>query len=178
MPGFDSGPLIGEADLIIVLECDVPWYPGSQQPARRLPRRAHRRGPGLRALPDALVPERPLDRRDAFHGARRARCGAAPGLDRQKVDARRARLIERHNARRAKAAEAAQPKAKITAAHFSRAIGEAVGDDAIIFNEYPLTLDHCPREKPGTFYRRRARPAASAGGWAPRSAPSSRRRTS
>ena len=46
----------------------------------------------------------------------------------------------------------AQPKAKITAAHFSRAIGEAVGDDAIIFNEYPLTLDHCPREKPGTFY--------------------------
>ena len=31
--GFDSGPLIGEADLIIVLESDAPWYPGSQQPA-------------------------------------------------------------------------------------------------------------------------------------------------
>ena len=28
----------------------------------------------------------------------------------------------------------------------------AVGDDAIIFNEYPLSLDHCAREKPGTFY--------------------------
>ncbi|HEY4746823.1 MAG TPA: thiamine pyrophosphate-binding protein, partial [Steroidobacteraceae bacterium] len=31
--GFDSGPLVGEADLIIVIESDAPWYPSMQTPA-------------------------------------------------------------------------------------------------------------------------------------------------
>jgi acetolactate synthase-1/2/3 large subunit len=31
-------------------------------------------------------------------------------------------------------------------------VGEAVGLDAVIFNEYPLLLDHCPRELPGTYF--------------------------
>src|SRR5204863_4458294 len=38
------------------------------------------------------------------------------------------------------------------AATFSAAVGEAIGNEAIIFNEYPLSLDHCAREKPGTFF--------------------------
>ena len=40
----------------------------------------------------------------------------------------------------------------ISPAYLSRAIGECVGEDAVIFNEYPLRADHCPREKPGTLY--------------------------
>jgi acetolactate synthase-1/2/3 large subunit len=149
--GFDSGPLIADADLIIVLESDAPWYPGSQQPAPgcrvahigedpafvRYPMRSFPSDLSIAATPSVVLT---------------ALAAALTDLDSRKVEARRTKLIERHNARRAKAAEAAQPKAKITAAWFSRAIGEAVGDDAIIFNEYPLTLDHCPREKPGTFY--------------------------
>ena len=31
-------------------------------------------------------------------------------------------------------------------------IGETVGDDAVIFNEYSMEQEHCPREKPDTFY--------------------------
>src|SRR5205807_5115425 len=31
--GFDSGPLVGEADLIIVIESDAPWYPRAEAPA-------------------------------------------------------------------------------------------------------------------------------------------------
>jgi len=53
--------------------------------------------------------------------------------------------------RRAKAAREAAAD-QLNAATFSRAIGDAVGDDAIIFNEYPLSLDHCPREKPDTYF--------------------------
>ena len=68
------------------------------------------------------------------------------------VLARRAKLTERHAARCAKAAEQAKPGDKLTVPHVSRAIGEAIGTDAIIFNEYPLSLEHCAREKPGTFY--------------------------
>jgi len=151
--GFDSGPLIGEADLIIVLESDAPWYPGSQQPAPGC-RVAHIgedpafvRYP-MRSFPsDLAIAATPFTVLTALDAAL-----AGANLDRAKVEARRSKLIERHNARRARAALSAQATAKITAAHFSRAVGEAVGEDAIIFNEYPLTLDHCPREKPGTFY--------------------------
>jgi acetolactate synthase-1/2/3 large subunit len=40
----------------------------------------------------------------------------------------------------------------ISPEYLSHAIGEAVGKDAIIINEYPLRPDHCAREKPGTFF--------------------------
>ena len=42
--------------------------------------------------------------------------------------------------------------ATISPEYLSRAIGEAVGADAIIVNEYPLRADHCVREKPGTLF--------------------------
>ena len=42
--------------------------------------------------------------------------------------------------------------ATISPEYLSHAIGEAVGKDAVIFNEYPLRPDHCAREKPGTFF--------------------------
>src|SRR4029077_14065864 len=63
----------------------------------------------------------------------------------------RARLIERHAARRAKAEREANASA-LNSATFSRAVGDAVGEDAVIFNESPLSLEHCAREKPGPFY--------------------------
>jgi acetolactate synthase-1/2/3 large subunit len=34
----------------------------------------------------------------------------------------------------------------------SHAIGEALGPETVIFNEYPLRLDHCAREHPGSFF--------------------------
>jgi acetolactate synthase-1/2/3 large subunit len=80
-----------------------------------------------------------------------AALGAALAKQTLNVDSRRAQLTERHQARRAKAAKEASASA-LNAATFSAAVGEAVGSDAIIFNEYPLSLDHCPREKAGTLF--------------------------
>jgi acetolactate synthase-1/2/3 large subunit len=147
--GYDSGPLVDEADLIIVIESDAPWYPSMQQPAAgsrvvhigedpifaRYPMRSFPSDLSI-ASPAAIV----LAALDAAL-ARKA-------LD---VEARRAKLVARHAARRAKADKEADA-GTLNAATFSRAVGEAVGEDAIIFNEYPLSLDHCPREKPGTFF--------------------------
>ncbi len=44
------------------------------------------------------------------------------------------------------------PGERISPAYLSHAISEAVGEDAVIFNEYPLRADHCPREKTGTLF--------------------------
>jgi acetolactate synthase-1/2/3 large subunit len=54
--------------------------------------------------------------------------------------------------RRAQLAKDSAPGQTISPEYLSRAIGEAVGPEAIIFNEYPLRADHCAREKPGTFF--------------------------
>ena len=69
-----------------------------------------------------------------------------------RIAARRTSLAERMRTRRAQLAKDSAAGERISPAYLSRAIGEAVGEDAIIFNEYPLRADHCPREKPGTLF--------------------------
>ncbi len=147
--GYDSAPLVGDADLILVIESDAPWYPRVESPAAgcrvahigedptfaRYPMRTFQTDLSI-AAPVSIV----LTALDAAL--------AKKTLD---VDARRARLIERHQARRAKADKEARAQTLNTAT-FSRAVAEAVGEDAVIFNEYPLSLEYCAREKPGTFY--------------------------
>jgi acetolactate synthase-1/2/3 large subunit len=148
--GFDSGPLVSEADLIIVIESDAPWYPSMQAPANgcrvahigedpafvRYPMRSFPSDLAIAAIPATVL----------------AALDAALAKKKLSIDARRTKLTERHNARRARMSEQSKRGDQLTAAYFSRAIGEAAGHDAIIFNEYPLSLDHCPRERPGTFY--------------------------
>jgi acetolactate synthase-1/2/3 large subunit len=147
--GYDSAPLVGDADLIIVIESDAPWYPRVEQPAAgcrvvhigedptfaRYPMRTFPSDLSIAALPSIVL----------------AALDAALAKQKFNVDTRRAKLIGRHNTRRAKADKEATGTT-LNAATFSRAIGDAVGDDAIIFNEYPLSLDHCPREKAGTLF--------------------------
>ena len=150
--GYDSGPLVADADLILVIESDAPWYPNMQEPAAGC-RVVHigedptfARYP-MRSFPsDLSIAAQPSTALASLDAAL-----TCAGLDAARIDARRAKLVERHDARRAKAEREASGN-QLNAATFSRAIGEAVGDDAIIFNEYPLSLDHCPREKPDTFY--------------------------
>src|SRR5260370_38167937 len=78
-----------------------------------------------------------------------------PGPGNGSIPARLAELGKRNEARRAKLAEKSTPAGdRISPEYLSRAIGETVGDDAIIFNEYSLQLDHRPRTHPGTFFAR------------------------
>jgi acetolactate synthase I/II/III large subunit len=147
--GFDSGPLVGEADLIIVIESDAPWYPNMHGPAAGC-RVAHigedpiyARYP-MRSFPSDLSIASPA-------AIALAALGAALAKREFDVDTRRGKLVERREARRAKAAKEAGAMA-LNAETFSAAVGDAVGSEAIIFNEYPLSLEHCAREKPGTFY--------------------------
>jgi acetolactate synthase-1/2/3 large subunit len=69
-----------------------------------------------------------------------------------RIAARRGRLAERMRNRRAQLVKDASARERISPEYLSRSIGECVGEDAVIFNEYPLRADHCPREKPGTFF--------------------------
>jgi acetolactate synthase-1/2/3 large subunit len=152
--GFEPGALLADADLVIVLESDVPWIPHLQHPPAGC-RVAHVaedpffvRYP-MRSFPsDLAVQAGCINALDALVKAVEPRLQMADA----RIAARRARLTERMRLRRAQLAKDSAAGGTISPAYLSRVIGETVGDDAIIFNEYPLRPDHCARVKPGSFF--------------------------
>lgn len=137
--GFEPGKQIADADLVIALDCDVPWIPSVQAPpadARvvqigidptfaRYPMRTFRTD--LSILGDsATVLPRVLD----ALGDRRADAHAATG----------------------KPIAVPSPSDPITPEYISHCIGQAIDADTIVVNEYPLRLPYCPRTQPGTYF--------------------------
>jgi len=152
--GFEPGALLADADLVIALECDVPWIPHLQHPPGGC-RVAHVgedpfyvRYP-MRSFPsDLALQAGPAQALDALARAVEPRLQMADA----RIAARRARLTERMRTRRAQLAKDSAAGTTISPEYLSRVIGETVGKDAVIINEYPLRPDHCVREKPGTFF--------------------------
>ncbi len=151
--GFNPGAVIGEADLAIVLESDVPWIPSASAPKDsckiahvgedpmflRYPMRSFRSDLAITSTAAAALAalDAALER-------------AAPA--KAKIEARRGRINERNKARHAQSAKHAESGDKITKAYLTRCMSEAMGPDAILVSEYWTELDHCAREKPGTFF--------------------------
>jgi acetolactate synthase-1/2/3 large subunit len=152
--GYEPGALLTEADVVIALESEVPWIPADH----RIPagcKVAHigedpafTRYP-IRSFPsDLTIVSGSANAMRALDVAmEKVRSGAAG------IAARREQLSARSAERRAKAAKAGTTAGEnITLPYASRCIADAVGADAVIFNEYPLSLEHCPREQPGTYF--------------------------
>jgi acetolactate synthase-1/2/3 large subunit len=152
--GYEPGTLLADADLVIVLESDVPWIPQLQGPSAGV-RVAHLgqdpfyvRYP-MRSFPSDLAVQAGITNAlSALSAAVEQRLQMAEA----RIAARRGRLAERMRNRRAQLVKDSAAGERISPEYLSRCIGECVGEDAVIFNEYPLRADHCPREKPGTFY--------------------------
>ncbi len=161
--GYDSAAMLGEADLAVVIECDVPYHPHLTEPAKDC-RFVHigedtvyQRYP-MRSFPtDMAITANAARALEALEAALAKHKGAMQS----RIDARRGPLTERGKARREKVTKTVTAGDKISPEFLSRTIGEVLGEEAVIFNEYPLRLDHCPREKPGTFFA--ASPAGGLG---------------
>jgi acetolactate synthase-1/2/3 large subunit len=152
--GYEPGPLLADADLVIALESDVPWIPLVQQPAAGA-RVVHvAEDPSFVRYPMRSFPSDLSVQAGVTNSMTALAAALEPHAAKAKagIEARRIRLSERNSARRADIAKAGHPGERISPAYLSRCIGEALGPDAVIFNEYPLRSDHCPREKPNTFF--------------------------
>jgi len=152
--GFEPAALLADADLVIVLECDVPWMPHLQHPTGGC-RVAHIgeeplyvRYP-MRSFPSDLVIQ--ADPANAL-AALASALGQRLPMAEARIAARRSRLTERMRMRRAQLTKDSAPGAHISPEHLSRVIGEVLGPEAIIFNEYSMRPDHCAREIPGTYF--------------------------
>jgi acetolactate synthase-1/2/3 large subunit len=155
--GYQPGPFLDAADVVLVVDCDVPWIPSVEGPPEHC-RVAHlgedpsfSRYP-IRSFPsDLSITAAPAAALAALERALASRIAD----DDEPIAARRRELAERSAARRARAAATAEKDraaAHITPEWLSRCIGDAFGKDAIIVNEYPLRLDHCERTEPGSYF--------------------------
>jgi acetolactate synthase-1/2/3 large subunit len=155
---------VADADAILVVDCDAPWFASRVQPRR-----------GARVIQLALDPffsrypmrsypcDVPIAAEPALALQQLARAvrkqASAPA-----VKARLKKLVARHGATRRKWAQAAQAERNRVPIGFqwaSRCISDLVDVNTIVVNEYPLDLRHADPQ-PGAYFA----PPHSAGlGW-------------
>jgi acetolactate synthase-1/2/3 large subunit len=157
---------IAEADAVLVVDCDVPWFPSRTRPAddatviqlavdpfySRYPMRSYPCDVPVAAEPAVALP--------LLAAAVRRR--ADPAV----VASRRARLAAAHRANREAWAAAAAGEAGLRPIGFqwaSRCVGEVLGPDTIVLNEYPLDIRHAPPPAPGSCF---GSPHSGGLGWA------------
>ncbi len=148
--GYWPTPLLAGADLVIVLDCDVPWIPSQESPA-----------PGCRVVHIGIDPafarypmrSFPSDLSIAADPAATltALAGAVRPED-KRVASRRTRLAGAREALQSRWKADAKPGAPMSFAWVSKCIGDAKGEDAVVFNEYPLRQEQCAFERAGTFF--------------------------
>jgi acetolactate synthase-1/2/3 large subunit len=155
--GFQPGPLLKEADLVIALDIDVPWFPSLESPPPGCRIVQIGEDPSfvrypMRSFPcDLSITADTVPALTALGAALAAR-----GAEREpRLGVRRQRLGERRQAQRAQwqaAGDAAAKSPTIKAEYLTRCLGEAIDDDTIIVNEYWLRQEHIAREQAGTLY--------------------------
>ena len=163
--GFDSTPHLDEADAIVVVEADAPWFPQlkSPRPDAKL----------IQIGVDPLFtrfPIRGFGADVALAGTVRLTLGAladalAARVDRRLVGERRKRWEAEHARRRqawAAAARRVQSDRPIDMAWLSRCVGDVVDERTIVVNEYDLDPTQACFSKPGSYFNG---PASSALGW-------------
>jgi acetolactate synthase-1/2/3 large subunit len=147
-------PLLDSADLVIVIESDVPWIPSKEQP----PANArivqigedplYARYP-MRGFPsDLTITASALSVLEALEQALHGRSGAF-------VEERRARLVARsaelHAQWRGEAEQAGRGN-KNTLAWLNHCLREVVDRDTIVVSEYSFRQEHCPLQTPGSLF--------------------------
>jgi len=163
--GYEPGPFLKDADLVIVLDADVPWVPKSvtlRADAKvihvaadphfsHIPIRGFPSDLTLTGMPLAFIQDltRLLNGKVKTEEIERRRKSAADA--RAALDSKRRDVIAR-----------AKDLTPIHPAWVAHCISEAKDDDTLVFNEYTLNIDHCAFNKPGTFF---ASSSASGLGW-------------
>jgi acetolactate synthase-1/2/3 large subunit len=142
--GFEIGPWLADADLLIVLECDVPWIPSLLKP------RADAR--------IVQVGEDPLHARypmRSFRSDLTIRASARNVID-ALLDALGPRPASTAVVARCRslrdAARAADDGDRLTMRSVSRCLDRLRAPDSVLVNEYPLVREVMSTRLPGGFY--------------------------
>ena len=178
--GWDPHALLKEADVVLVVDCDVPWIPKEGAAEGRRQGHPYRPRSALRALSAARLPHRHRAHRRRRADARGAVARAqkqAPSRRRQ-IEERRKAVTESPTDVRSKARGGVEPMpATITGKWLSACINKLLDERHDPRQRVPDGAGGNDDRAAGALLRQRRPPAAWAGAWARRSARSSRRRT-
>ena len=160
-----TDPAVGEADVVLVVDADVPWYPSLARPAAgaavihlavdpafsRYPMRSFPCDVPIAAHPAAALPLL----------AEAVRRLASPG----DVAARRARVDAMHRERRARWAAEADAQAAWPRPGFAwatRCLQGLLDESTVVVNEYPIDRRYLAFDRPRSFF---GQPHSSGLGW-------------
>jgi acetolactate synthase-1/2/3 large subunit len=154
--GFDPAPFLERADVIVVAESDVPWFP-ARMPVNPDAKVIHLAGdPLFTRYPIRTFPAALNLQGDTSSILRALASAVAYPVGGESVRARRsAALRAEHEAQRTawrSVALAAQAESPIDFDWLSRCIGEVADNETVLVNEYDLRLTQVDRDRPGCFY--------------------------
>ena len=169
--GFDPDPHLPDADLILLVDCDVPWIPIRAEPGpdakvvhlgvdplySRYPMRTFRadlivNGNTTKALEMLLTAFDTMDRAGDVTWRQAA----------QKIETRRSDIAKRREAWRNAEDRSYERKVgdvPINPAVVTRAINSIKADDSIVISELGVVIEHLTMTQPGTYFS-----ASTAGG--------------
>jgi acetolactate synthase I/II/III large subunit len=160
--GWDPHALLKEADLVLVVDCDVPWIPkeGAPRPDAKV----------VHIGPDPLFARYPLR---GFRTDLALTGMSAPTLttlaEKAKkylssdIEARRTAVGAKSAEIRKKARGGADAvPAAITGKYLSACINKVLGNDSLLVNEYPIVLEEMTIREPGRYF---GNTAAGGLGW-------------
>ena len=165
--GYDPDPYLAGADLILVVDCDVPWIPNKKSPPPSCKVIHVAADPLFTGYPirgftcDLAITGVSGATLALLSEALESRAKAAA----HRIDARRKRIAVERAAQRAKwqaLLEKSRNDAPIHPAWLTHCLDRAKGADGILVKESKLTYEHLDLSQPGTFY---SVGAAGAIGW-------------
>jgi len=162
--GYNPGALLGDADAILVIDCDVPWIPSRAKPSPEC-KIVHL---GVDPL-FSRYPIRGFPADVAITGATRLALpllgrALAPLVGEPGIAARRRHIAERCETIEAgwrKLRDEARAMRPINPVWVSACLAEARDPSSAIVNEYTLLPEHCPSFRAGGFFG--SSPAAGLG---------------
>ena len=154
--GFEPDPFLEDADVVLVVDAQVPWLPDQTGP--RAGAKIIHMGPDplfenlpIRAFPcDIAITTTGLAGLTALDAALAGHQSAA----KDRIEKRRGALADRRAAQRdnlRKVLERSRSQTPISPAWLTHCIGEIKGDDAIVVNEARMPVPFMPIEQPGTY---------------------------
>lgn len=155
--GFNTRPRVEEADVILVLDCDLPWMPCDVTLREGCRIFCVDIDPVKDAIPLWHIPAEINARADSHAALKQwnSMLASRAPIDAARINIRREYAAVHHSAAWDRA-EADMPDGAITPAFLAQCIAEAVDENTIILNETitnrDVTDSSIPRTQPGTYY--------------------------
>jgi len=157
--GFEVNELLAEADVVIVMDCDVPWVPTICEPGDRCKVFIIDIDPLKEKIPLAYIPAELTLQADSYLAlSQLLEFAKKAEINQQVIEGRFLRIKDLHNQQRTqwRQQECYPSSGVITPEWIAACVRNVVDEDTIIVNETITSTNAVfkgiPRSKPGTMY--------------------------